>query len=320
LSSILTLSLNPTIDVSSEAEVVRPTHKTRTENERFEAGGGGINVARVVRELGGETEAVYLAGGASGALLDELLGDLGLKRQSIRIAGHTRIALMVYERSTGLEYRFIPSGPSIASAEIEAARDAVSAADFGYLVASGSIPAGCARDVLVRFGQLAAAKGARFILDSSGPGLAETIGKVPVHLVKPSQNEFQEFVGRKLGSTAMIAAAALELIAAGSVEIIAVTLGRDGAVVASRDGAIRITPPKVEVRSAVGAGDSFLAAMTLALSEGRSVTDAALLGTAAGAAAVLSTGTTLCSRADILNLYETLRRNPAAVETVVPAD
>src|SRR5262245_27998072 len=147
---IATLSLNPTIDVSSEAELVRPTHKTRTEKEVFEPGGGGINVARVACEFGADTLAICLAGGASGVLLDELLAQIGLPRRIIPIDGNTRIALMVFERSTGLEYRFIPTGPRIAPEEIVACLEAIRDAPFDCLVASGSVPAGCAPDILAQ--------------------------------------------------------------------------------------------------------------------------------------------------------------------------
>ncbi len=311
---ILTLSLNPTIDVSSEADVVRPTHKTRTENEAFEPGGGGINVARVVRELGAGTEAVCLAGGASGVLLDELLARIDLPRRMIHIAGNTRIALMVFERSTGQEYRFIPSGPRIAAGEVEACLAAIRGASFDCLVASGSVPAGCEPDILARIGAIAAEHGVPFVLDSSGVGLAETVGRTPIHLVKPSLNEFQSFVGRKLGGPAEVGAAALALVNEGKADIIAVTLGMDGAVIASREGAIRVVAPKVETRSAVGAGDSFVAGMTVALLDGRSVEDAALLGTAAGAAAALNPGTGVCAFADIMRLYEALRQDTACIE------
>lgn len=310
---ILTLSLNPTIDVSSEAEVVRHTHKTRTENEVFEPGGGGINVSRVVCELGAETLAVCLAGGASGVLLDELLAQIGLPRRIIPVDGNTRIALMVYERSTGQEYRFIPSGPRINPDEVEACLAALEDASFDCLVASGSVPAGCAPDILARVGAIAARHGVPFVLDSSGTGLSETLGRTPVHLVKPSLNEFEALVGRTLAKPDEVARAASAFVAEGKADIVAVTLGMDGAVVASRHGAILVRAPKVETRSAVGAGDSFVAAMTVALLEGRGVDDAALLGTAAGAAAALNPGTGVCKRADILRIYEALRADRSAV-------
>jgi len=313
---ILTLSLNPTIDVSSEADVVRPTHKTRTENEVFEPGGGGINVARVVCELGAETLAVCLAGGASGVLLDELLAQIGLPRRIIPVSGNTRIALMVLERSTGQEYRFIPSGPHIRPEEVEACLAAIEDASFDCLVASGSVPAGCEPDILARVGAIAARRGVPFILDSSGPGLAETLGRTPVRLVKPSLNEFEAYVGRPLEKPHEVGRAARALVAEGAAEIVAVTLGMDGAVVASADGALLVRAPRVETRSAVGAGDSFVGGMAVALLAGRSIADAALLGTAAGAAAALNPGTGVCKRADILRIYEALTADGSMVERV----
>lgn len=299
---ILTLSLNPTIDVSSVAERVQPTHKTRTEDETFDPGGGGVNVARVVRELGGDTEAWCLAGGVTGAFLDDLLDGLALPHRILPIAGNTRIALMVYERATGLEYRFVPSGPTLSHTEVADCLDALAAASFDYLVASGSLPKGAPDDMLARVGDIAAEKGARFVLDSSGPGLVATVGRTPVHLVKPSMNEFRALVGRPLDADAA-GKAAIDMVAAGKADIIAVTMGIEGALVASRDGLLRLAAIPVETHSAVGSGDAFVGAMTFALASGMAIADAARLGIAAGAAAAMTHGTTLCHRDDVIRLY-----------------
>lgn len=306
MPQILTLALNPTIDVSAEADVVRPTHKTRTTNESFEPGGGGVNVARVLTELGGNVEAYCIAGGVTGDLLKDLLGRIGLHTHIIPVAGNTRMAHMVYERSTRLEYRFVPSGAPLTDEEIERALEAVRVAGFSWLVASGSIPAGSPPDILARFGAIAESKGARFVLDSHGPGLTETLGRTPVHLVKPSLNEMKGAFGSHLDASSCGEAAA-SLVADGKAEIVAVTMGADGAVIASRDGIVHVPPLKVEVKSAVGAGDSFVAGMTLALADGKPVAEAAMFGAAAGTAAVLTAGTLLCQREDVLNLYEQIR-------------
>src|SRR5579871_3805206 len=113
VASILTLALNPTIDVASECDIVRPIHKIRTANESYEPGGGGVNVARVIVELGGDVELLCLAGGVTGALLDQLLGEIPIRRRMVPIAGNTRISLTVFERKTGNEFRFIPNGPKL---------------------------------------------------------------------------------------------------------------------------------------------------------------------------------------------------------------
>src|SRR5687768_6820594 len=108
MTPIVTLTLNPSVDGGAVAEVVQPIRKIRTSNERYDPGGGGINVARVVQELGGTAFAVYLSGGATGPVLDDLLVTARIPSRRIAIGGHTRISHVVYERSSGLEYRFVP--------------------------------------------------------------------------------------------------------------------------------------------------------------------------------------------------------------------
>ena len=320
MARIVTLSLNPTIDVSSEADLVRPTHKIRTTNEAYEPGGGGVNVARVVAKLGGDVEVLCVAGGVTGSFLDELLGGIALRRRLIPIAGNTRIALTVFERKTGHEFRFLPNGPYLSEREIAACLDAVRETEADYFVASGSIPLGAPPDVLAQVGRIVTERGARFVLDSSGVGLSGTLERIPVHLVKPSIGELEALVGRRLDAPAA-EAAAMDLVERGRAEIVAVTMGAAGAIVATRDGLLRLKSPKVEHRSAVGAGDSFVAAMVVALSEGRSIEEAATFGIAAGAAAVMTPGTQLCTRDDIFRLYEEMRhRRHTGVEALAPAN
>jgi 6-phosphofructokinase 2 len=302
----MTLALNPAIDIASEVPRIRPTDKVRTENETFEPGGGGVNVARVIHELGGDAEALCLAGGATGALLDELMAEIPLRRKLIRIAGNTRVSLTIVETSTGLEYRFVPDGPEPSSDELAGCLDAIREARFDYFVASGSVPPGAPDDILARVGMIVADKGARFVLDSSGVGLSATLGHAPVYLVKPSLAELEAYLGRRVDE-AGAADAAAALVRDAKAEIVAVTLGAAGVIVATRDTLTRIPAPEMEARSAVGAGDSFLAAMTLALAEGRRVGDAAAYGVAAGAAAVLAPRSKVCRREDVARLYEEIR-------------
>lgn len=302
MAAILTITLNPTIDIASEADLVRPTRKVRTVDERYDPGGGGINVARVVAELGDETEALFLAGGATGALLDDLLERARIPHRSFPIAGPTRISFTVHERQTGLEYRFVASGPMVSPAELEPCFSFLRAADSPWVVASGSLPRGAPSDTLARMADIAAARGARFVLDSSGEGLALALRNSRVFLVKPSRGELEQFVGHQLDETG-IREAAVELVRRGAAELVAVTLGAEGALLVSAEGVVRMPALHVPVRSAVGAGDSFLGAMTFALVKGWAPDEALRLGVAAGAAAVLTPGTTLCRREDVLRLY-----------------
>ena len=302
MAAILTVTLNPTVDMSSEADLVRPTHKVRTFNERYDAGGGGINVARVVTTLGGEAEALFLAGGVTGALLDDLLARDRIRRRKFPINAPTRISFAVYERETSQEYRFVPSGPMVEPQELEGCLEFLRADRSPYVVASGSLPRGVPADSLAEMADIAAARGARFVLDSSGDGLRVTLDRSRVFLVKPSRGELEYLVGHELDEQGIREAAA-DLVRRGKATFVAVTMGAEGALLASAEHLIRVPALHVPVRSAVGAGDSFLAAMTFALSEGRRPEDALRFGLAAGAAAVLTPGTQLCRREDVLRLY-----------------
>ena len=305
MKPIITLTLNPTIDGSASVEVVEPLRKIRTTDERYHPGGGGINVARVLRELGGDTLAIYLGGGATGAILDDLLQDVGIASKHIPITGYTRIAHTVFERSSGQEYRFVPEGPEVSADEWEACLAVLEALDFDYLVASGTLPRGLAADAYQRVSQITVRKDARFILDTSGAALRDTLDH-GVFMIKPNLGELEELVGRTLSYTDVQVAAGRDLIARKAAEIVAVTLGADGALLVSKNEAWRAITPPVEARSAVGAGDSFVGAITLAIAQQRSLHEALAYGVAAGTAAVLSPGAELSRIEDVRRLYTQL--------------
>ncbi|MDJ0389209.1 hexose kinase [Roseomonas sp. E05] len=298
-SFVATLTLNPTIDLASEAETVHPVRKIRTHGERQDPGGGGVNVARVVRELGGETQAIILAGGVTGRFLEELLEEGGVPHRTIPIAGRTRISHTVLERKTGLEYRFVAEGPTVSAPEWEAALAAAAELREGWLVASGSLPPGVPSDFYARLAAQASRQGLRCVLDTSGEGLKLALRQGGLELIKPSLGEFEALMGRPLREPAALEAAAMDVVRAGGARMVAVTLGGDGALLATAEGTLRLPALDVVVRGAVGAGDSFLAAMTLALARGDTPTDAFAWGVAAGAAAVSNAGTAHPTRAEV---------------------
>lgn len=306
MKPIITLTLNPTIDGSASADVIAPVRKIRTTDERYHPGGGGINVARVVQELGGDALALYLAGGATGAILDDLLMTAKVRCQRIPIAGYTRIAHTVFERTSALEYRFVPEGPEVSEAEWDACLRELAHLDFDYVVASGSLPRGLPETAYVSVVEIAAAKGARIVLDTSGAALKATLGK-GVYLIKPNRRELEELVGRPLPATTNQIAAARALIADNAAELIAITLGHEGALIVSHSEAWHTLAPPVTANSAVGAGDSFVGAVTLALAQGRSLDGVLAYGVAAGTAAVLSPGAELSLAADVEQLNADLQ-------------
>lgn len=298
---IVTLTLNPAIDMSSDAENVRPTHKVRTSNEVMEPGGGGINVARVLSRLGADVTALFLGGGVTGRVLEELLDRAEVRHRMIAIADDTRLSLTVVERSTGKEYRFVPEGPDVTAAEAASAFETASVEECDYFVASGSLPRGIPEDLYVRLCAAVCARGARFVLDTSGAPLRASLKAGGLFLVKPSRREFESFAGRAL-STEELVREAERLVCSGAAENVAITLGREGAILASGEGSEVLPAIPVDACSTVGAGDSFLAGMVYGFAGGRNSKDAFRVGLAAGAAAVLSCGSELCKADDLKRL------------------
>lgn len=315
---IATLTMNPTIDVSYDIDRMQHTHKMRTRNEQYAPGGGGINVARVFQRLGGEALNFYLSGGATGPTLDGLLADHDLGCCRIPIAGDTRIASAVHELGTGKEYRFTPSGPIVAEAEWQACLDAISEAlPLDALVLSGSLPQGVPVDFYAQVAAIARQRHTRVVIDTSGEPLQAALAAGGIFLAKPSQGELAALIGRPLETIDDIGREALAIVRAGKAQFMAVTLGHLGAMLAQESGVTFLPAPKIEAKSAVGAGDSFVAAMIFALTTGQSVHEAFCLAMAAGSAAVLSPGTGLAHPEDIARLQAQICGGESAETTVI---
>ena len=295
---IVTLTLNPAVDIACTAAAVRPTHKIRTTDERYDPGGGGINVARVVHALGGSTCALIMTGDFSGELIEEMLADAGVPWQRLPTSGRTRISLNVHDRETGLEYRFVPEGPVVSEAEWRAVLEVLGAIEAEWVVASGSLPPGVPEDFYAQAASIAASRGQKFALDTSGASLRHGVG-AGVTLLKLSETEFASLVGHQPSDPQAQEQAIAALIRSGAAQMVAVSLGADGAVLATADGVWRRRALPVQVRSSVGAGDSFLAGLVFGLASGMAPGDALDLGMAAGAAAVAGYGTALVRREDV---------------------
>ena len=296
---IVTLTVNPCIDESATVDQIVPDRKLRCGPPRYEPGGGGINVARAVRKLGGEALAIYPAGGAAGELLRALLAQEGVPERPLPISGWTRENFNVREESTGHQLRFVLPGPQLSATEVDRVFDEVARLEPfpAYLVASGSLPPGVPPDFLARVARLTRERGGRFVLDAAGEPAIRALDAA-VFLAKPSLREFQHLTGLRDAEESHLTLEARRWIEAGRCEVVVLSLGAAGVLCVSAGSSERLLSPTVPVRSTVGAGDSMLAGIVLRLQEGRSLRDALRFGVAAGAAAVMNPGTELCHRAD----------------------
>ncbi len=309
---LLTLTLNPALDLSFEVPQILAGPKLRTGPVLAEAGGGGINAARMIAALGGRVTALACLGGATGQRVQELLTHQpGLSLRICRIAKETRQSLHVIETVSGKMYRFVLPGPELSRAEVERLVAELRAVltPGAILVLSGSQPPG----VPDTFPQDLAAelpKDSGLVVDTSGSAL-ERLLQSPCPKARPAVLRLDEQEARARFPNHTPAEVARALFDKGVARLVAVAAGADGNVVAGPEGVWACRPPRLEVLSRVGAGDSFVGAFALALARGQGVIAALRLGTAAAAAAVLTPGTALARPEDIARLLPSCTLSPA---------
>lgn len=302
---IVTVTLNPALDVSTATDAVAPGRKLRCEAPRIDPGGGGINVSRVIRRLGGHSLALVALAGATGERLKQALEADGIAARYLHAPGETRESLSVIDRASGEQYRFVLPGTPWSAEDGEAALDAVAVATppGALVVMSGSQPPGLAPDLPAELARRLAPKGARLVLDTSGAALAAARhSRHPAHVLRMDEAEAEALAGRPLPERKHTADFAEELIRDGAAQVVIIARGADGSVLATREARHFCRAAEVPVKSKTGAGDSFLAAFTLALAQEADHPTALTAAVAAASAAVMTEATELCRAEDALRL------------------
>lgn len=303
MQDILTITLNPAVDLSTATDAVEPGPKLRCDRPKTDPGGGGINVSRAVRILGGQTRALVAIGGPTGKKLRHLLVDEGIAILPFRAPGETRQSIAVTDRGTGRQYRFVMPGPEWDEANCQQVLQMVetTAPEDGLVVFSGSNPPGVPDAFAAQLCDRVAGRGARTIIDTSGSALtylATTPPAAPPFALRMDQEEAEDLARAPLPSRQDSADFAARLVAAGVATVVIVARGPDGSVLAAPDSKLHAAAAHVPVNSKVGAGDSFVGAFTLSLARGSDLAEALQRGVAAASAAVMSAATDLCTRAD----------------------
>lgn len=303
MDKIVTLTMNPSLDISTRIQTVAPEIKLRCARPSFDPGGGGINVSRAIKFLGGESTAIYTAGGHTGVMLTQLLNEEGILNHPVLIDGMTREGFAVYEETSTLQYRFNMPGPELNADEWIACLEAIFELEPQYIVASGSLPPGVPIEFYGEITRYAKDYGIRVIVDTAGEALNKSFGK-GVYLMKPNLNELELFSGQQIEGEDHIREVARLLISEGLSEVMVVSMGAAGAALITETEYAHMRAPLVKVNSKVGAGDSMVGGIVMALAQGRTMIDAVRFGIAAGTAAVMTPGTDLCRESDALRLYE----------------
>ena len=311
---ILTITLNPTVDYATTAPEVVPGPKLRCTEPQIDPGGGGINVSRAIRLLGGQSTALIAIGGATGAHLLQLLALEGVATVAFQGPGETRQSVTVTETATGAQYRFVMPGPAWAEEDVPRALVTVDQAtgDGTLVVLSGSQPPGVAKEFPSILASHVAGRHARLIVDTSGPALRDLVDKPreAIHVLRMNGEECEELAGHPHPAPADTAAFARALVDRGVARHVIVARGSDGSVLATREGAWHAAGAEVPVVSKVGAGDSFVGAFALGLAREWSAEECLRFGVAAASAAVTTEATRLCDRATTERLMGACRITP----------
>ncbi|MBV0910990.1 1-phosphofructokinase family hexose kinase [Anianabacter salinae] len=297
-TDIVTITLNPTVDFSTSAPRVYPEEKLRCSEPQIDPGGGGINVARAVRLLGGQATALVAIGGAAGAQLLQLLALEGVPTVAFQGPGETRQSTSVIDETSGEQYRFVMPGPIWTEEDVQRGLRSIdqAAGEDTYVVLSGSQPPGVAKDFPSILSSHVEGRGARLIVDTSGPALHHLAAEPheAISVLRMDGAEAEELAGRVLPERTDTADFARGLVDRGVARTVIVARGADGSVMTTSGESWHAVGAPVQVVSKVGAGDSFVGAYTLWSARGASPEDCLRAGVAAASAAVASEATRLC--------------------------
>ena len=319
MGSILTVTVNPALDVTTTTAALEPQRKLRCGPPKLDAGGGGANVSRAIKALGGDSRAFVALGGHTGRQLADLLAEAGVDTVAFDLAGETRSSLTVMEETTGLHYRFVLPGPEQSrqvGEQMLAELGRLIGQDVEYVVGSGSLLPGIGSDFYARLGSIVRSRGAKLILDTHGEALRDALPGLP-YLIRLNEIEARE-LAHQTERDAPVAQLARGLVDRRVAEVVVIGLGEKGSLITTVYGQFSIAPPMVKVHSMVGAGDSYVAALTLALSRGWSLEAANRYGVAAAASAVTGEATELCSHEGTEDLFK-LTGKPIHLGEELPA-
>lgn len=299
---IITVTLNPALDKTITISQLNVGGLNRAKSVRIDPGGKGINVAKVLNNLGEKVEAAGLIAGSQGKLLLDFLKDSGIKTNFHVVDGETRTNMKVVEDNKGIVTEINEPGFTVSEKDLQHFERKLSQAleNASLLILSGSIPSGINDDIYSRFIKAAKSKEVRTILDAEGKVLKNGIEAVP-YAVKPNVFELELLMNRKMQTVTDILDAS-RLLTEQGIELVAVSMGAGGAIVSDKTCSYHVLPYPITPRSTVGAGDSMVAAFAYTTLKKYSLEEAAKWAAAAGTVTATKPGTEVCTLEEVTEL------------------
>jgi 6-phosphofructokinase 2 len=305
MTKIITLTINPAVDKNTKFEGLVAEHKIRCAEPVYDAGGGGINVSKAIRRLGGESTAFFPAGGPIGDLLKSLVKKEGVVFKTIESKAWTRENFIAVDTTSNAQYRFGMPSPELTLEEFEEILEKVKDQNPEILVVSGSLPENLSCIIFKRIAEVFVEKKPKIVVDTSGDALKHAL-EHGAYLVKPNHKELAKLLGLEKIEPNQVESAVKALIEKYNCEIVVVSMGSEGAMLFDKDNAHFVAAPKVEKKSTVGAGDSMVGGMVWALSQSLPLEDVLKWGVACGSAATMNEGTQLFKKDTAKSLFDSL--------------
>lgn len=306
---IATVTLNPAIDQTVDIPNFSAGSVNRVRDFRSDAGGKGVNVAAFLADYGLPITVTGFLGDKNARPFEHLFRQKNITDRFVRIAGSTRTGIKIIDdvRQQTTDINFPGLTPT--SEDIEQLLNILD--DVGdqcrWVVIAGSIPAGTSAGIYREMITTIVQKGAHVALDASGEGFRQAVVAGPT-LAKPNIDELQEFCGRVLPTRADVIDAARRLLDDG-LQTVVVSMGDKGALFVEENNVVQTVPPKVRIKSTVGAGDAMLSGMVAGKIEDKPLKDCALLATVFSVVAVTHIGAGLPSAASLKSLENRIHTN-----------
>lgn len=281
---IYTVTVNPSIDYIVQLEELTLGEVNRMDYSNMLPGGKGINVSRILGELGVASEAWGFLGGFTGQFVDEALQKVGLKTNFTKISADTRINVKIKAQE---ETEINGQGPTISEAEV-----AAFTAQFDKLteddvvIFAGSLVPSLDESFYFDLIKLIRSKGAQFVIDTTGESLMKTLEQQPL-VVKPNNHELAELFGVKFDGIDDIVKYGRKLLDLGAQNVL-ISMAGDGGLMITKDKVYRSLAPKGTVVNSVGAGDSMIGGFVGTYAKTKNPMEAFRYGLACGSATAFS--------------------------------
>lgn len=293
---IYTCTLNPSVDYILHVNDFQLGDLNRVSFEAHYPGGKGINVSRVLKRVGVESQVLGFIGGFTGSYIEGFLREEGISTNFIRVNGDTRINIKLKTKS---ETEINGQGPEIKDSQFrQLFKQVESLQDGDILVLAGSIPGSLPGNLYQSLSKLAKKQGAKVVVDMSGKALLDVVKQEPF-FIKPNHHELGEMFDVIIETPEEAIPYGQKLLEFGAKHVV-ISMAEKGALLVTKDAVYQASVSKGTVKNSVGAGDSLVAGFLGAYVQDGDIVQAFRTGVASGSATAFSLE--LCTWEDVQSL------------------